>query len=297
MSILISERRPTAEKEEVKNKTVANRTDASAQITFTATSERTVVSRLRAGNPLKILTPRQHGKAASAFISTLGGGLLAGDHLTIHIDAEAGACGVVSTQSATKIYRSADGRDATQILHATVNTGANLLIFPDPVMCFAHARYVQRQTFRLPADNSAGLCLLDSVVSGRRARGESWAFDLYSSCNEIYVGDRLIFHDAMRLSPMEGPLDHPSRMGRYHCIATLVLVGNPMMKYADAILSHIGKQPIRRGAPLVAGASPMCNGVVVRIAGVETQDVTNMLHGLCLFASDLDCDDLWARKW
>ena len=43
----------------------------------------------RANAPLKLLVPRHRGAAVWAYASTLGGGLLAGDH--VHLDLEIGS--------------------------------------------------------------------------------------------------------------------------------------------------------------------------------------------------------------
>lgn len=109
--------------------------------------------------------------------------------------------------------------------------------------------------------------------------------------------DRPVLHDSLRLTPLEGPLNHACRLGRYHCLATLILLGAPMQRAAADILTQLHQQPVTRNAALVAAASPLGNGLIVRVAGIDTQAVAQQLRQWCRFTCDLIGDDPWARKW
>lgn len=266
------------------------------ELAFSSLSGKTFITRQMAQSPMKILAPRHAGRAASAFISTFGGGLVAGDHLSLAVELDTASRAVLSTQSTTKVYRSMNNLGCAQDLIATLAPQSILMLLPDPIMCFAGARYRQRQRFYLPSDD-AGLCLIDGLVSGRRARGECWAFDRYVSYNDIYRGDKPILRDALRLTSHEGPLARPNRLGRYHCLATLVLLGAPMRAIAADILAQLAHQPIVRNASLVAAASPLADGAIIRIAGTDTQQIAQQLRTWCRSLCDLIGDDPWARKW
>src|ERR1044071_5749315 len=67
---------------------------------------RSVVTSIQSNSPLKLLTPRSRGRCAWVVISSFGGGLVAGDQLTINLAADPSTRTYVTTQSATKIFRS-----------------------------------------------------------------------------------------------------------------------------------------------------------------------------------------------
>src|SRR5687768_3060300 len=52
-----------------------------ARLGFERVGNRTVVRTALAHSPLRLLTPRNHGHAAWVYTSSLGGGLVDGDHL------------------------------------------------------------------------------------------------------------------------------------------------------------------------------------------------------------------------
>jgi sodium/pantothenate symporter len=118
----------------------------------------TAVVRRRATTPLKLLTPRSMNGVAHVVASTYGGGLLAGDEVALMVMAGPATRCTLGTQASTKVYRSEIGQVSRQSLEADVGPGAILAVAPDPVTCFAGARYEQCQRFRLAA--GASLLLL-----------------------------------------------------------------------------------------------------------------------------------------
>ncbi|HKA86003.1 MAG TPA: urease accessory protein UreD, partial [Haliangiales bacterium] len=140
------------------------------------------VVRLAARSPLRLLTPRNHGGAAWVVTTSYGGGLVDGDALRIALRVGPGAAAYLATQSSTKVYPGA----ASQTIVADVGDGGLLVSLPDPVVCFAGARYRQDATIRLGA--GAGLVWLDGLTAGRAARGERWRFAGYRARTRIERG-------------------------------------------------------------------------------------------------------------
>src|SRR5690349_4466504 len=99
---------------------------------------RSVVLRAAARSPLRLLLPRNHGDAIWAYQSSLGGGLVDGDDVTLRVRVGAGAAALVATQASTKVYRSPRG--CRQRVDAEVGDGGLLVLLPDPVVCYAGAR-------------------------------------------------------------------------------------------------------------------------------------------------------------
>src|SRR5579863_525984 len=113
----------------------------SAHLVFRLAGARTVLASAWATSPLRILTPRNHGHGAWVYMAGLGGGLLGGDHYEVHLDVERGATAFLTTQATTKVYGSE--RACSQRIVGRVHDEATLAIVPDPVVCFAGARYRQ----------------------------------------------------------------------------------------------------------------------------------------------------------
>lgn len=253
---------------------------------------RSVVTRAAAASPLRLLTPRNHGQAAWIYAATYGGGLVGGDAVRLDVAVGAGATAMLSTQASTKIYRSPRG--ASSDIDATVGAGGLLALLPDPVVCFASSAY--RQTQRVHLQEDAGLVLVDWLSSGRRAAGERWRFDRYSSRLEVHTNGRLALLDATALEADSGNL--LERAGRFNVLCTVVLIGPALGVHAARAVSSISSLPVEKRSAILAGASPLRDdGCIVRIAGIAFEDVAALVRAYLDFVPAVLGDDPWARKW
>lgn len=223
--------------------------------------------------PLALLAPRNHGRAAWVFVGTLGGGLVDGDEIRLRARVEPGAALYLGTQASTKVYAAREGgRGAAQTLELDVADGGLVVSVPDPVACFAGARYRQETRARLAPDASA--LLVDAVTCGRSARGERWdlhALDVLTSVERDGVE---LVRDRLLLDPAHGALRE--RLGRVDALATLVAVGPA----TAALREHLTTSPARlerQAALLVAPSRPRPDVVVTRVAAAS---VEQLLHGL-----------------
>jgi urease accessory protein len=133
-----------------------------------------------------------------------------------------------------------------------------LVVAPDPVQAFAGANYTQDQQFRLEPDS--GLVLVDWFTAGRAACGERWAFERFQSRNAVWYGPREAgsapdFLDSVRLS--HGSLTARHRLGRFDCVAMLVMLGTPVRDVASQMLEQIAALPVFPRAGLVRSASAL----------------------------------------
>lgn len=183
-------------------------------------------------------------------------------------------------------------------------------------MCYAAARYAQRQQFHL--DSTGQLLLVDWLSCGRQACGEQWAFDHYESRNEIFVAGQRLVSDTLRLSPQEGPLNSPDRLGGIGCLATVLIVGgpdSPFAREAQDIFDWSHRQPVTSLAPLKFAVSPLyapgqnrtrhagggtphesC-GLMLRVAGPQVEAVGQFIQTRLKNLTALLQDNPWSRKW
>jgi len=193
-------------------------------------------------------------------------------------------------QASTKVYRSPRGTAFR--MQARVASGGLLAVVPDPVCCFAGARYTQGLDFWLE-DESASLVVVDTLTSGRAASGERWAFAHCATRIRVQRADRCIVLDAARLDPAHGPL--PERMGRFDAYATIVTVGPRAAGVRDRLLS-LGSEAPRPEALRAAGAlSP--DAALGRIADVSVARAAAAVREIVApLVLELG-DDPHARRW
>lgn len=246
-------------------------------------------------SPLKLLTPRARGRSVWAYTSSFGGGLVAGDETSFDVRLGSGSRCFIGTQASTKIYRNPSALPCGHKTQATIESDAILVFAPDPVQAFAESSYTQQQEFKLSP--GAGLVLVDWFSSGRAACGERWAFQSFQSRNEVFFGGQRAFLDSLLLDANDGNLNEAQRMGRFNCVAMLLLVGEPLAGQAKIILEAVAQQPVGKRESLVCSASPVRGGTVLRIAGESVEAVGQELHRHLGFAQDILGDDPWVRKW
>jgi len=256
---------------------------------------RSAATAARASNPMKLLVPRPRGASVWACVGSFGGGFVAGDETSLDIRLGAGARCFLTTQASTKIYRNPQLRPCGHALRAELDDGSLLVLAPDPIQSFAGSTYHQRQDFYL--QSGASLILLDWFCSGRAARRERWSFTRLHSRNEVFLGQERLLLDSLLLDQSHGPLDGANRMGRFNCLALLVLTGPMLAAAALQMLAEVETQPVTRRAELIVSASPICQGAVLRIAGESGEEVSREVRRRVAFVAELLGDDPWARKW
>lgn len=253
------------------------------------------VTSVYATSPLKILVPRSRGPSVWAYLSSFGGGMVAGDRTQLKVQLGAHTRCLLSTQASTKIYRNSTARPCHHQMSAEVGEGSLLILAPDPVQAFAGSRYSQRQEFHLHP--RAGLVLVDWFCSGRASRGERWAFELLESRNEVFLNQERIFLDALRLEALDGALDGRHRMGRFNCLAMVTVIGTELAPHGARIQEEIAALPVRRQESLLLSGSQIKSGFVFRFAGEQIEVVAREIQRRLAFVSTFLQDDPWIRKW
>ena len=242
-----------------------------------------------------MLIPRPRGQSVWAYLGSFGGGLVAGDETRLTVELAADTRCFLSTQAATKIYRNPEGRPCSHRLEARVGEGSLLVLAPDPVQAFAGSEYIQRQEFHLAA--GGGLVMVDWLTSGRAARGERWAFNRFHSRNEVFLDDRRLFLDSLLIDPADGAPLGPHRLGRFNCIALVLIIGDLLGDAAKSVLASIAARPVTKRAALICSASPIAGGAVIRLAGESPEEVGLEIQRLLDFLPALLHDSPWSRKW
>ncbi len=240
----------------------------------------TVLAHAHATSPLRLVRPTFPGTRASAVcLVSFGGGLVDGDAIDVRLEVEPGATLVVFTQASTKVFRGS----SSQSVRASV--GGTLVLLPDPVSCFAGARYRQRVDVSL--EDGGSCVMLDAFTAGRSAFGERWAFERMDLCTTVTRTGRIVARDAVVLDAADGSI--AARMGRFDAFATILAAGAEPV--TQALLEE---RPLR--AELVAAPSALPFGAIVRIAGAQPADVLAEARRRLRNLPEIDAVDPFASR-
>lgn len=109
-------------------------------------------------------------------------GILAGDTLESDIAVEAGAALLVTTPSASRVFRMKEGAAECR-QHFAVAAGGWLEVLPEPLVPHRACRYRQATTIEVASGGELFFC--DLLLPGRVAHGEAWEWERL--CLEIDV--------------------------------------------------------------------------------------------------------------
>lgn len=155
--------------------------------------------------PLHISKP--HKDAGSLVVNVVNptAGIFDGDTIELTAEAETGASLVLTTPSASRVYRSRSGGPAKVVQRFTAQRDAFLEFYPEPFIPQAGARY--HQTTALHAAPGGTLLFFDWLTPGRVASGEVFQYAELNWHLDVTVGERLVARERYRLSPEDSSLE------------------------------------------------------------------------------------------
>ncbi len=239
--------------------------------------QRTICNVLEQRPPLQMVRAFTLDDGASlVHLHNISGGILGGDHLETTIDVGLDARVQLTTTGATRLYRSHElSGVAEQTTTVHVATGGLLEYVPDPIIPFAGARF--RQSTRITLEEDAGLIWWETLVPGRVAHGEVFAYHMLQVAFEIAAQGKPLALERFTLEPQERPLGALARLGpyRYLCNLYICRVGMEATHWSN-LEEHLGMvaDALSRPGERIWGVSRLvAHGLVVRALSRDGRDI------------------------
>jgi urease accessory protein len=150
------------------------------------------------------------------------GGLVGGDRLSAKIHLQPYTQALLTTATASKIYRST-GAESLQNIDIRIDEGASLEWFPQETIAFAESQY--RQTTRIELAPSATLTMWEIVRFGRTAMGEKFIDGNWRSHTEVWRDQMPLWIDRQYLHGNSEMLESPNGLNNYAIAASFIFVG------------------------------------------------------------------------
>lgn len=181
--------------------------------------------------PLHISKP--HEDAGSLVVNVVNptAGIFDGDTIELSVEAEAGASLVLTTPSASRVYRSRSGGPAKVVQRFTAQEDAFLEFFPEPFIPQAGARY--HQTTELHAATGGTLLFFDWLTPGRVASGEVFEYAGLNWDLDAIVAGKLVARERYHLSPNDLSLEALKRFHPQCHYLSCFLLGPPTLPVAE----------------------------------------------------------------
>ena len=217
-------------------------------------------------------------------LTNTSGGVTGGDRFRTEIVAEVGAGVTVTTQTAERAYRAQPGQTGRVDTVLRIGAGSRVNWVPQETILFDGCAFARRLTVEMGEGASA--LVVEPVVFGRSAMGESVSSGLFDDRIELRSGDRPIFLDRTRLDgDMAATLARPA-VANGGGAAAIVL-------FADA--SAEARLPsVRDMLPETAGASLVTQDLLVsRIVSDDSYTLRQTLMPLIAML----LEDVIPRPW
>jgi urease accessory protein len=225
---------------------------------FARVGERTEPGRVFEAGGLRLRFPRGPSGCEAVLVNTAGG-VAGGDHAAVSLTLEAGAEVFATTQSAEKIYRAEDAESRVECA-LTLGAGSRLVWAPQETILFDKACLKRRLGADVAAD--ASLLLIESVVFGRLAMGETDIQARFSDHWRIRRGGRLVFAEALRIDNPGATLKQRAVAGDARAIASFLFMAPNATAPLEAIRAVLEEVAAAPGEVLEAGVSAL-DGLII----------------------------------
>lgn len=215
---------------------------------------RTVLAAQSFRAPYHLSKPYWDAEACTLLVQVVNptAGILEGDSLESDIAVEKGAALLVTTPSASRVFKMHDGSAACR-QHFKVAKGGWLEVLPEPLVPHQGCRY--RQTTKVEVEPGGGLFFVDLLMAGRIAhRDEAWVWDRLCLETEVRLGGELILRERFDQSGTElKSLAALAGSGPKACFGNVVLIAEGDASWLDDVAAlhgdcvWLGVSALRRG--------------------------------------------------
>ncbi|WP_354148710.1 urease accessory protein UreD [Arthrobacter sp. 754] len=253
------------------------------ELVITRRRGRSIASRQFHEGALRVLRPHyldDSGQVCYVLVNP-GGAYLGADLFLIDVEVGDGADLLLTTQSATKIYRT-PGSFAEQRMSLRLGEGARLELAPDQLIAYREATY--RQNTYVTVRPSSSLVMAEVITPGWSPDGASFRYEELRLRNEIVVetddGGRLLALDNLLIRPPAGDVTGMGYMEGFSHLGSLVVVDARVNQaLADELHALTANHEAHTGISLtrtLAGTT----GLVLRSLSHSTAEL-NRLLGAC----------------
>lgn len=233
------------------------------------------------------------GTSPTYFLIHVGGGYVGGDCYHQHFCLEEGAQLTLTTQSATKVYKTT-GKPARQETEMILRKGSFLTYVQDPLIAYEGSQYIQDTTIHM--DKGAGVLLTDIFTPGWSESRKDFTYDwIRSKMNVFYDGKRLIM-DHLLLQPSD-QMESILLMEGYSHFGSLLFIHDEL---SEGIITELEEALSDLGQQARIGFSRLpTRGLMVRVLANQTQ-LIEKVFSVCedlLRSRVLNTDVVFYRKY
>jgi urease accessory protein len=256
-----------------------------ARASFARTARRTGPERVFETGGLRWKFPRSTSPCEAVLVNT-GGGVAGGDAYRVELRLGEDAEVVATTSAAEKIYRS-DGAPARIEARLALAPRARLFWLPQETLLFEGAALERKLAIDIAGD--AELLMVESLVFGRLAMGETSIDARLSDCWRLRRDGKLVFAEEARLDRAGSALDRVGVGAGARAVATVVAAAPNV----EARLPDLRAALAAEGDGVEAGASAFDGLIVARLLSATPSRLRHALIASILPLGGMKPPRLW----
>ena len=207
------------------------------------------------------------------YLMQLGGGYVENEKFRscIHIKKDTRA--IVTTQAATKVYKCINNLPSYQKNEIFVDENATLEYISDNVILYKDAMFKQESVIRVK--DTSSLVYTEGLTSGWSPDGEKFQYSSLQMKLKLYVEDKLVMLDNLKLNPREDDLTSLGFFEEFNNYSSMIFIDEMVNSDLIDILRSLVKElnlDVRVGITKLE-----CNGLVLRVLGNLTQDLEKVI--------------------
>jgi urease accessory protein len=211
-----------------------------------------------------------------------GGAYLGADLFVLNVEVGDGADLLLTTQSATKVYRT-PGSFAEQRMVVRLGEGARLELVPDQLIAYREASYRQRTSVTVRPSSS--LVMAEVVTPGWSPDGAAFRYEEVRLRNAIHVetddGSRLLALDNLLIRPSTGDVTGLGFMEGFSHLGSLIVVDPRVDQVLADELHHLTWRHDALTGISLTRTIEGTTGLVLRSLSNSTGEL-NLLLGACI---------------
>lgn len=248
-------------------------------------SGKTVAKRVYFQGAFKVMRPIYADDSGQVcyYLLNPGGGYLDGDRYRMEISAGEGSKVTLTTQSATKVYKTPKSF-AYQETEINLKKGSYLEYLPDPLIAYQNAHYKQKTVVHM--ERGASFLYTDILTPGWSPSGEKFSYDTIQLMTEIYWDGKLGVFDHIKLIPQQQTISGLGFMEGYTHLGSMIAVSEQM---DHALLDELYEAIQTVESDFSFGISNLAiPGFCIRIQANVTQTIERILN---------QCHSIISEKW
>ncbi|MGS0652929.1 urease accessory protein UreD [Staphylococcus arlettae] len=224
---------------------------------------------------LKVMRPiyLDESHVPTFYIVNVGGGYLDGDRYRMNFNVEADAAVTLTSQGATKIYKTLNDHVEQ---YQTFNIADNgfLEYVADPIIAYENAKFFQHNSINLSTQGS--IFYTDILTPGYAKDDTDFSYDYMHLLNEIYVDHNLVSYDNLLLAPSKNNIGDIGYMENYTHLGSCYFI-HPQVNqhFIEDLYEHI--KPLAKQYDCRVGITLLAtHGLSIRVLSNKTNIIEHL---------------------